>query len=59
MEGGSRIIMSMLADGLVDRIIVAVAPTILGAGTQAEAHALGNAMDVEVHRLAHAGAVGQ
>jgi len=44
---------------LVDRIIVAVAPMILGAGTQAEAHVLGNAMEVEVHRLAHAGAVGQ
>ena len=49
----------LLADRFVDRIIVAVAPTILGAGTQAEAHARGNAMDVEVHRLAHAGAVGQ
>ncbi len=35
VEGGARVITSMLAAGVVDRIIVAVAPTIIGAGTEA------------------------
>ncbi|HEY9378075.1 MAG TPA: dihydrofolate reductase family protein, partial [Jiangellaceae bacterium] len=35
VEGGAKVITSMLADGLVDRLIVAVAPTIVGAGTEA------------------------
>ncbi len=35
VEGGGRVITSMLAAGVVDRIIVAVAPTIIGAGTEA------------------------
>lgn len=35
VEGGSRVITSLLAGRLVDRLIVAIAPTILGAGTDA------------------------
>ncbi|HSK95655.1 MAG TPA: dihydrofolate reductase family protein, partial [Euzebyales bacterium] len=35
VEGGAQVITSMLAAGVVDRIIVAVAPTIIGAGTEA------------------------
>ena len=35
VEGGAGVITSMLAAGVVDRIIVAVAPTIIGAGTEA------------------------
>ena len=35
VEGGARLITSMLAAGLVDRVIVGVAPRILGAGTEA------------------------
>jgi 3,4-dihydroxy 2-butanone 4-phosphate synthase/GTP cyclohydrolase II len=35
VEGGARVITSLLAAGVVDRIIVAVAPTIIGAGTEA------------------------
>jgi 3,4-dihydroxy 2-butanone 4-phosphate synthase/GTP cyclohydrolase II len=35
VEGGSGVITSLLAAGLVDRIIVAVAPIVIGAGTQA------------------------
>ena len=35
VEGGARVITAMLAAGLVDRLIVAVAPTIIGAGTEA------------------------
>jgi 3,4-dihydroxy 2-butanone 4-phosphate synthase/GTP cyclohydrolase II len=34
VEGGARVITALLAAGLVDRIIVAVAPIVLGAGTQ-------------------------
>ncbi|HEU4386832.1 MAG TPA: RibD family protein [Blastocatellia bacterium] len=32
VEGGSRIITSLLADGLVDRVVVIVAPAIIGEG---------------------------
>ncbi len=35
VEGGSRVITSMLAAGVVDRVVVGVAPTIIGAGTDA------------------------
>jgi GTP cyclohydrolase II len=35
VEGGAQVITAMLAAGLVDRLIVAVAPTIIGAGTEA------------------------
>ena len=35
VEGGSRVITSLLAQSLVDRLIVSVAPVILGSGTQA------------------------
>lgn len=35
VEGGARVITSMLAAGVVDRLVVAVAPRILGAGTEA------------------------
>jgi GTP cyclohydrolase II len=35
VEGGGKVITSMLAAGVVDRLIVAVAPTIIGAGTEA------------------------
>ncbi|MGH8776453.1 MAG: GTP cyclohydrolase II [Jiangellaceae bacterium] len=35
VEGGAKVITSMLAAGVADRLIVAVAPTIVGAGTEA------------------------
>lgn len=35
VEGGARVITSLLSAGVVDRMIVAVAPTIIGAGTEA------------------------
>lgn len=35
VEGGSAVITSFLRERLVDRVIVAIAPTILGAGTEA------------------------
>ncbi|MDQ4005175.1 MAG: GTP cyclohydrolase II RibA [Actinomycetota bacterium] len=35
VEGGSRLITSLLAADVVDRVIVGIAPTILGAGTDA------------------------
>jgi 3,4-dihydroxy 2-butanone 4-phosphate synthase/GTP cyclohydrolase II len=35
VEGGAQVITSLLAAGVVDRIVVAVAPTIIGAGTEA------------------------
>jgi riboflavin-specific deaminase-like protein len=35
VEGGSDVITGMLTAGLVDRLIVAVAPIVIGAGTQA------------------------
>jgi riboflavin biosynthesis pyrimidine reductase len=35
VEGGARVITSMLAAGLVDRLIVGVAPVIIGEGTEA------------------------
>jgi 3,4-dihydroxy 2-butanone 4-phosphate synthase/GTP cyclohydrolase II len=35
VEGGGRLITSLLAADLVDRVIVGIAPTILGAGTDA------------------------
>jgi GTP cyclohydrolase II len=35
VEGGARVITSMLADGLVDRVIVSVAPTLIGTGREA------------------------
>ena len=35
VEGGAKVITSLLAAGLVDRLVVAFAPTIIGAGTEA------------------------
>jgi len=35
VEGGARVITSMLETGLVDRLVVGIAPTIIGAGTEA------------------------
>jgi 3,4-dihydroxy 2-butanone 4-phosphate synthase/GTP cyclohydrolase II len=35
IEGGSRTITAVLAAGLVDRMIVSIAPTVIGTGTQA------------------------
>jgi 3,4-dihydroxy 2-butanone 4-phosphate synthase/GTP cyclohydrolase II len=35
VEGGAKVITTMLAAGVVDRIIVAVAPVIIGSGTEA------------------------
>jgi 3,4-dihydroxy 2-butanone 4-phosphate synthase/GTP cyclohydrolase II len=35
VEGGSRVLTAMLAAGLVDRLIVSVAPLVLGEGTEA------------------------
>jgi 3,4-dihydroxy 2-butanone 4-phosphate synthase/GTP cyclohydrolase II len=35
IEGGAGIITSVLAAGLVDRLVVGIAPTVLGAGTEA------------------------
>lgn len=45
VEGGARLITSLLAAGLVDRLVVAVAPRILGSGTDAVG-------DLRVHRVA-------
>ena len=38
VEGGAEVITGLLARRLVDRIIVAVAPVVLGSGTEAVAH---------------------
>jgi 3,4-dihydroxy 2-butanone 4-phosphate synthase/GTP cyclohydrolase II len=35
VEGGARIITSFLAGGLADRVVVGIAPTIVGSGTEA------------------------
>ena len=35
VEGGSEVITALLAAGLVDRVIVAIAPVVIGAGTEA------------------------
>jgi GTP cyclohydrolase II len=35
VEGGAKVITSLLAAGVVDRLVVAVAPTIIGSGTEA------------------------
>jgi riboflavin biosynthesis pyrimidine reductase len=35
VEGGAGVITSMLAAGVVDRLIVSVAPTLIGSGTAA------------------------
>ncbi len=35
VEGGSELITALLAAGLVDRIIVGIAPVVIGAGTEA------------------------
>jgi riboflavin biosynthesis pyrimidine reductase len=35
VEGGARVITSLLRAGVVDRLIVSVAPTIIGQGTEA------------------------
>lgn len=35
VEGGARVITSFLAEKLVDRLVVAIAPTIIGAGVEA------------------------
>jgi 3,4-dihydroxy 2-butanone 4-phosphate synthase/GTP cyclohydrolase II len=38
VEGGARVITSMLASRVVDRLVVGVAPTIIGQGTEAVGH---------------------
>ena len=35
VEGGSRVITSLLGAGVVDRLIVGLAPTVIGQGTDA------------------------
>lgn len=35
VEGGAKVITSLLAAGVVDRLVVAMAPTLIGAGTEA------------------------
>ena len=35
VEGGARVITSLLSGGLVDRVIVSVSPTLIGAGREA------------------------
>jgi GTP cyclohydrolase II len=35
VEGGAKVITSLLGAGVVDRVVISVAPTILGAGTEA------------------------
>jgi GTP cyclohydrolase II len=35
VEGGAKVITSLLAAGVVDRLVVAMAPTVFGAGTEA------------------------
>ncbi|MFN2543814.1 MAG: GTP cyclohydrolase II [Actinomycetota bacterium] len=35
VEGGAGVITSLLADGLVDRLVVGIAPTVIGAGVEA------------------------
>jgi 3,4-dihydroxy 2-butanone 4-phosphate synthase/GTP cyclohydrolase II len=35
VEGGARVLTALIAEGLVDRLIVAIAPLILGEGTEA------------------------
>jgi riboflavin biosynthesis pyrimidine reductase len=35
VEGGARVITSLLRGGVVDRLVVGIAPTIIGAGTEA------------------------
>ena len=35
VEGGARVITSMLAEDVADRLIVGLAPTVIGAGTEA------------------------
>ena len=35
VEGGAEVITALLAGGLVDRIIVGIAPVVIGAGTEA------------------------
>jgi 3,4-dihydroxy 2-butanone 4-phosphate synthase/GTP cyclohydrolase II len=50
VEGGAKVITSLLAAGLVDRLVVAVAPTIIGAGTEAVGN-LGVTQVVEGIRL--------
>ena len=50
VEGGARVITSFLAEKLVDRIVVAIAPTVMGAGIDAVGD-LGVARVVESVRL--------
>lgn len=52
VEGGARVITSMLAAGVVDRVVVGVAPTIIGAGTEAVGP-LGVARVADGIRLTH------
>jgi 3,4-dihydroxy 2-butanone 4-phosphate synthase/GTP cyclohydrolase II len=44
VEGGAKVITTLLAAGLVDRVVVALAPTIIGTGTEAVG-------DLGVHRI--------
>jgi GTP cyclohydrolase II len=46
VEGGARVITSFLSEGLADRVVVGIAPTIVGAGTEAVG-------DLHVSRIAN------
>ena len=54
VEGGSRVITSFLAERLVDRLVVGIAPTIIGAGVEAVGD-LGIARVAEGLRLENGG----
>jgi 3,4-dihydroxy 2-butanone 4-phosphate synthase/GTP cyclohydrolase II len=52
VEGGARVITSMLRERLADRVVVAIAPLLLGAGTEAVGD-LGTKMVADGLRLVH------
>jgi riboflavin biosynthesis pyrimidine reductase len=52
VEGGSRVLTSLLAAGFVDRLVVSVSPTIIGSGTEAVGQ-LGTRRIAEGLRLAN------
>jgi 3,4-dihydroxy 2-butanone 4-phosphate synthase/GTP cyclohydrolase II len=59
VEGGARVITSFLAAGLVDRVVVSIAPLILGAGTDSVgdlgAARIGDALRLARRRVHRAG----
>jgi GTP cyclohydrolase II len=52
VEGGSRVITSFLSAGVADRLVVAIAPSVVGAGTEAVS-------DLGITGIAHALRVGR